>query len=486
MLFRKKTKIKKPIFRRIINYFLGAGIGVIVLLLIAFGYTQTSSFRNWLKDFVVEEVNSSSNGMLAIEQLDGTIFTSLVLSNTSYTFEKDTLLLAEKIEIKISPLRILLKTIYVRKLEIENADISLLKDENGVLNFSKITDPPEEEVMKEVVTETEPFSWKINVSELNLKNINFKHQSLANKNSTAYYPQPEIDDFRLENLNLSLTADVNIAANEYYLNISKFSVNPNLNGFKLLNLSGNFVLLKDMAGITDLKIITERSYISLNAGVSEFYLFSEEGIDLEKSPFKIEMEAMNLNFDDLTNFIDGTDILKGTVETHVSAEGTLNELELKNLEVKLANTNLNATGYLQNILDGGEMNINVSFRNSFIDQDDVTTLLPTLEIPIYKEYGVLQFDSLAYEGQPLNFASNFLLQTDQGNISGTAKMDLRGEEILYDYQIKTANLNLMPVAGINTSLNLNGNLKGIGFSPETLEIAIQLNADASTIEGNVF
>ncbi|HSW55864.1 MAG TPA: hypothetical protein VLH59_12315 [Ignavibacteriaceae bacterium] len=486
MLFRKKTKIKKPLFRRIINYFLGAGIGVIVLLLIAFGYTQTSSFRNWLKDFVVEEVNSSSNGKLAIQQLDGTIFTSLVLANTSYTFEKDTLLFAEKIEIKISPLRILLKTIYVRKLAIENANISLLKDENGILNFSKITDPPEEKVMKEVVTETEPFNWKINVSELNLKNINFKHQSLANKNSTAYYPQPEIDDFRLENLNLSLTADVNIAAHEYQLNISEFSVKPNLTGFSLLNLSGNFVLLEDLAGITDLKIITERSFISLNAGVSEFYLFSEEGIDLEKSPFKIEMNAMNLNFDDLTNFVEGTDILKGNVETHVSAEGTLNELELKNLEVKLTNTNLNATGYLQNILDGGEMKINVNFRNSFINQDDVTALLPTLEIPMYKEYGILQFDSLAYEGQPLNFASNFLLKTDQGNISGTAKMDLRSEEILYDYQIRTANLNLMPIAGISSNLNLNGGLKGKGFSPETLEMAIQLDANASTIEGMSF
>ncbi len=278
MLFRKKPEIKRPLARRIINYFIGAGVGVIVIFLVAFGYTQTSSFRNWLKDFLVEQVNSSSNGKLTIGQLDGTIFTTLVLSKTSYIFEQDTLLLADKIEIKISPLRILLKTIYVRKLEIENANISLLKDENGVLNFSKITNPPEEKVMKEAVTETEPFSWKINVSELNLKNINFKHQSLANKNSTAYYPQPEIDDFRLENLNLSLTANVNIAANEYYLNISKFSVSPNLNGFKLLNLSGNFVLLKDMAGITDLKIITERSFISLNAAVSEFYLFKGDEI----------------------------------------------------------------------------------------------------------------------------------------------------------------------------------------------------------------
>lgn len=486
MLFRKKPNVKRPLFRRIINYFLGAGIGLIVILLIAFGYTQTSSFRNWFKDFLVEQVNSSSNGKLAIEQLDGTIFTSLILSNTSYIFDKDTLLSAEKIELKISPLRIFLKTIYVRKLEVENANISLLKDENGVLNLSKITTPSEEEVMKDAVTTTEPFNWKIDVSELNLKNINFKHQSLANKNSKAYYPQPEMDDFRLENLNLSLTADVNIAANEYHLYISKFSVKPNLDGFKLLNLSGNFVLLKDMAGITDLKIITERSFISLNAAVSEFYLFSEEGINLEKSPFKIELSAMNFNFDDLTNFIDGTDILKGSVETHVSAEGTLNELELKNLEVKLANTNLNATGYLQNVLDGGEMLINASFRNSFVNQYDVKNLLPSIDIPIYEDYGVLQFDSLSFEGKPLDFSANMLLLTERGKVSGLVKMDLTGEDIVYDYQIRTNNLDLMPIAGINTNLNLNGSLKGRDFSPATLKTSIKLNADESTIEGISF
>ncbi len=188
----------------------------------------------------------------------------------------------------------------------------------------------------------------------------------------------------------------------------------------------------------------------------------------------------------LQTLLSGTDILKGTVETHLSAEGTLNELELKNLEVNLANTNLNATGYLQNILDGGEMNINVNFRNSFINQDDVTALLPSLEIPTYKEYGVLHFDSLAYEGQPLNFASNMLLQTDKGKVSGLVKMDLTGEDIVYDYQITTTNLNLMPIVGLNTNLNSIGSLKGKGFSPETLEMAIQLNADASTIEGISF
>jgi hypothetical protein len=486
MLFRKKPGIKRPLFRRIINYFLGTGVGLMIIVLVAFGYTQTSSFRNWLKDFIVEKVNSSTNGNLTIEQINGTIFTSLILSNTSYTLYEDTLFTAERIELKVSPLRVFLKTVYIRKLEIENANISLLKDENGELNISKIITPSGEEEIKDTLTTSEPFRWKIDVAELKLKNINFKHQLLANKNSTAYYPQLEMDDFRLENLNLSLSANVNIAASEYQLKISEFSVKPNLTGFKLLNLSGNFVLLEDMAGITDLKIITERSYISLNAAVSEFYLFGEEGINLEKSPIKIEMDAINFNFDDLTNFVSGTDILKGSAETHVSAEGTLNDLELKNLEVKFNETSLNATGYLQNILDGGEMLINAQFQNSFVNQNDVTNLLPSIGIPTYKDYGVLQFDSLSFEGKPLAFSANMLLRTEKGEVSGLVKMDLTGEEIVYDYQIKTNNLNLMPIAGINTNLTLNGSLQGKGFSPETLETSIRINADASTIEGIFF
>ena len=487
MLFRKKPKIKRPLFRRIINYFVGIIVGLFVLLLVAFGYTQTSSFRDWLKEFIVEQVNNSTNGKLAIGNLDGTIFTSLILSNTSYTFDQDTILSADKIELKVSPLRVFLKTIYLRKLDIQNANIFLLKDENGELNISRITTPSaEEEEIKDTVITSEPFSWKIEVASLVLANVNFYHQTIANKNSKADYAQLEMDDFRLEDLNLSLSAVADIAANEYQLYISEFSVKPNLSGFNLLNLSGNFILLKDMAGITDLKIITGRSYISLNAAISDFYLFGEDGINLEKSPVKLEMDAMNFDFDDLTNFIDGTEILKGNVETHVSAEGTFNDLELKNLEVKLNETYLNASGYLQNILGGDAMKINAKFENTFVNQDDVTNLLPTIGIPTYKDYGVLQFDSLTFEGKPLDFNANMLLKTDKGKISGLVKMNLTGEEIEYDLRIKTTNLNLAPIAGLKTNLNLVGTLKGKGFSPEKLETSIQIEAGASTIEGIFF
>jgi len=494
MLFIKKTKekakekpkVKRPLTRRIINSFIGFGVGIIIIFLVAFGYTQTSSFRNWLNEFVTEQVNTSTNGELSIDQIDGTIFTSLILTDIRYTLAEDTIFSADNIELKFSPLRIFLKTIYLRKLNIENANISLMKDDDGELNISKITSPTEEtEVIEDTLSVSEPFSWKIDIADLQLENINFKMQSLKNKNSKSEYARPNMDDFRLENCNMSLSAIADIAENEYMMYINNFSVKPNLNGFRLFNLSGKFLLLKDIAGVVDLNIITDRSTISLDAASSDFEPFSKD-FDIATAPLKVELNVDNLNFDDLTNFIDGTEILKGNVSTILNAEGTLNDLTVNHLEVKLDSTYLNASGHLQDITGGDRMNISMSFTNSYINQDDVTTLLPELDIPTYKKYGVLNFDTLSYSGQPLNFAAKMYLKTDLGKVNGTVKMDLRGEEIIYEYKIKTNKLNLMPVSGINTNLNMFASVIGKGFSPENLETDIQVNAGASTIQGVAF
>ena len=51
----------------------------------------------------------------------------LILQNTVVTMEKDTLLNAGMIELRISPLKIILKKIYVRKVEIKDTRIAFVK-----------------------------------------------------------------------------------------------------------------------------------------------------------------------------------------------------------------------------------------------------------------------------------------------------------------------------------------------------------------------
>ncbi|MBZ0199555.1 MAG: hypothetical protein K8H86_06790, partial [Ignavibacteriaceae bacterium] len=88
-------------------------------------------FRNWLKDFVVEQVNGALNGKLSIEEIDGTIFTSIYLRHPVLTLEQDTLLNVESIEVRTSPLQLLRKRIYVRKFEIKNGSVELLTNADG-------------------------------------------------------------------------------------------------------------------------------------------------------------------------------------------------------------------------------------------------------------------------------------------------------------------------------------------------------------------
>jgi hypothetical protein len=74
-----------------------------------FGFTQTSTFREILREKVIEIANDELNGKVNIQKIDGTIFTSLILRNTTITMDKDTILEAEFIGLKTSPLQLLLK-----------------------------------------------------------------------------------------------------------------------------------------------------------------------------------------------------------------------------------------------------------------------------------------------------------------------------------------------------------------------------------------
>ena len=94
---KAEEKKKRTLLQKIVNVFLYAGLGILLLLLILFGITQTSTFREYLRETVLKEANSTLNGKLYIEKIDGTIFTSLLLRNTVVTMEDDTLLKAEKI-----------------------------------------------------------------------------------------------------------------------------------------------------------------------------------------------------------------------------------------------------------------------------------------------------------------------------------------------------------------------------------------------------
>ncbi len=483
MFFRRGKKVKRPLYRRIINAFIYFGVGLIALLMITFAITQTSTFRNWMRETVIEQVNSSTNGQLFIERIDGTVFTSLILNNTTLTLKGDTILNAGKIEVKTSPLKILFKIIYFRKIEIKDATIALLKDENGELNISRLVTPSEEPEDEE----PSEFNWKLQVADLSLNSVNVSLQSYNHKNSNAFYNVINFDDLRVNDINLSLEVFADIKGSEFEVTINKLSAKPNLNYFKLNDLSGKFLLIDDKAGITDLNLVTDRSQISVSAAISDYKLLGEDkGRKIEDALMRVDLAATDFNFDNLTSFIDATYLLKGVITTHVSASGSLNNLNLEKLLVELQDSRLEATGKIRHITRGDRMIINTVFTDSYINQNDANNLLHTIDLPVYEELGRLTFDSLSYAGTPLNFNSRIKLKTDKGNITASAHLNLEKDEFEYDIIIGTRNFDISPFAGITTDLNSIGSLKGVGLSPGNITAQFKLNADGSTIDDNYF
>ena len=476
MLFGRNPKIKRPLHRKIINSFIYFGIGVIIAFMILFAISQTSTFRNWLREKVITTVNASINGSLSVEELDGTIFTSIILNNTRLVQARDTVFSADKIEIRTSPLKLLFKIIYFRKIEITNAKITLLKDKNGELNISRLIKPGEEEAD----TASSKFIFKFQTADLTLKNVDFTLQNYEKKGSKTVYDNMTLDDFRVKNINLSLDSFIDITKQDIRLNIHNLSGKPNLKGFKLNNLSGNFLVDRSNTSITGLIIETDRSNIVLNAAMKNFNVLN--GNDrIETAPLKIDLAADKFNFDDLTNFVPSTSLLWGSVNTRISARGTLNNLFVRNIGIALDETRFNLSGKLKNITAGNGMLIDMKFSSVQINQSDVNDLLHTISLPVFKGYGLIEIDTLYFKGTPINFNAGLYARTDKGEFASVSSLDLTGKDIVYDIQFNSYGLDLNPVAGIYTYLNSSIKLKGTGFSPASLSSNLTFNADRSLI-----
>lgn len=481
----KAEKIKKKltgrrILRISVNTFLYFIIGVMIILLIAFGFTQTSMFRNWLKDTIVEEFNSSMNGEISISKLEGTIFTSVILKNTLLTQDEKAILSAEHIEVKTSPLKLLFKIIYLRKIEISNASIYLREDETGTLNVSKLF-PPSEQEEQDTTSSEFPFSFQ--VADLHLNNVDFTLQEYSKINSSQVYTSLNNSDLRIKDLNLRLNGFADINNNSYQLSISEFSFFPNFQFFNLRNLKGDILATQNGILISDFSIVTEESEITLNAGITDINVFGDfTNEELGSAPLRVQVESEKLSFDDISTFISGLNLKSGKTSIGLSADGTLNDLFLNEFQLGFNNSRIQIIGNIKNTMDIDNLVINADLSGSVIDPEDPAKLFSESELPSYPELGIITFDTLTFKGNPVDFKTIISLNSDKGIvINGFANMNFKPENAEYNIEFNTENLDLQSFAGLKTNLNSSISINGSGFSLSSMDANIELTSFASYI-----
>lgn len=460
---------KRSVFRKIINTFISAFLLLLIIILLIVGITQTKTFREFLREKVISLVNEEINGRLNIERIDGTILTSLFLHNTSLVVDKDTLLFANDVEIKVSPAQLLLKKIHIRKVLLKDISINILQSSDGKWNYENLVKPTPEDTSKS------SFSFVISAPDIQLRNISLRRQTFSNRNSKQIYKNINSEDLRINELNFNAELFADVENQNYLMILKELSFKPNLTRFNLRYISGEFAITKDFASVNKFYFLTDSSEIKINARIDSLNLFGNTDLrDFRDYPVTIDAKASPFNFDDLSSFIDATEILKGSPAFELRARGKFGAFKIDRAKLDYRDTHFDFSGQVLNLNVPSKLYIKASVVNTDINYKDVNSLLPNLKLPDYAKM-VLSGVNVEYEGEPTNFKTKFLGYVNDGYIEGEGTMNVSAEPMTYDIKFASQNLDLAALVGFPTKINARASISGQGTSPMDLASSLKLN-----------
>lgn len=464
-----KFGFKRSIFRKIINIFISAFLVLLIFSLVIVGFTQTKTFRELLREKVISLVNEEISGKLNIEKIDGTLLTSLYLRNTSIVVDNDTLLFASNVEVKASPVQLLLKKIHIRKVLLQDIRVNLLQDQDGKWNYEKLIKPTPEDTSKS------SFSFIVQAPDIELRNISLTRQTFANHGSTQIYKTLNSEDLRIQELNFNAEVFADIENQNYLLILKELSFKPNLTRFNLRYISGEFAITKDFASVNKFYFLTDSSEIKINARIDSLNLFGDASLrDFRNYPVTIDAKASPFNFDDLSSFFDATEILKGRPEFELRAQGKFGAFKIDRAKLDYQDTHFDFSGQILNLNVPSKLYIKASVVNTDINYKDINKLMPNLKLPEYAKM-VLTGVNVEYEGEPTNFKTKFLGNVNEGYIEGEGTMNVGVEPMTYDIKFATENLDLAALVGFPTKINSSGSISGQGTTPMDLAADLRLN-----------
>ena len=470
MIFRKNI-VQRSISRKIGNGIIGFFITILFLLAVFFAFSQTSTFRNILKDEILTLAKNSLNGELSIGQVEGTLITHLVLKNISFKKDSDTILTSNRIEIAINPFYILAKRIRITKFEINEAQFNLLENEDETWNIGNIVKVDTSTVLEQssnvIVDETKQnqFPFLIDISDLEFQNITFLAKKYKYRDTYNSYDIMNYDDIHITDLYLSVTILADINKNDFQLDLTSLSFTPNLNRFNLHNLSGQINISENFAEVKNISLITDSSMINFSARLDSINLFAPLSInDFKNYPIKLNLDALPFGASDLSSFIAPVDFLHGPLTFNFEGEGKFGDFNFSSV-IKVDRTNINLDGNLTKLHTPEHLYVNAQFKDSQVDYSEVDKFLGGLDLPKYPNLFVEKIN-IKYAGEPLKFNTSGSATVDNGELTFSAFMNLYPELVEFEYNVEAKNVNLNSTLGIVSKLNAKGNLTGKGFDPE--------------------
>ena len=460
-------------------------IGIPLLIGVVIAITQTQVFRDRLRAAALSELDSLVNGEVRIGRLDGDLITGISIDSISIDVNDGPLLRIPRLEVAYNFFALPGKTIAIRKLTLTHPEISFSRPRGGRWNLSDLLRrrPPD-------TTASKPFDWVIDVRRLEILDGTVSlldSQSLADEgHGKVKGGSVEYHAFTLRGIDLVLAA--NIQRDRQRAVIASCSFSSAAPDFRLKMLCGAFSLSPGEARVDSMRIITEKTDLSLDASMKDIDLLG--GIvlrNLKSAPVELSFRARPIDLDELKSFLDPLEFLSGRPEITLQASGPFGDLAVRKLDMRFGASSLFLKGSITNLHDPGRVALNVKVTESTVKGTDVQAILPGLDLPDLSPLGMTTLN-LEYEGTPADFRTKFLVETAAGKVQSSGlRLTVGGPSVLgYDGTILFRQLNLgRALDDERLESRLNGTLvvRGKGVTVRGLATTMSLAIDSSSFRG---
>jgi len=483
-LKNKNTDIKKrTLYQKIVNIFIGIFIAFLFLVFLFFGISQTSTFRDYLRGVVVENVNNSINGNFSLRKIEGTLLTSLYLRGVVITSKKDTLLKAETIELKTSPLQLLFKKLLIRKIELKNSGVEIITYKNGGTNLDYVF--ASEDTTNE--SAPKPFPFFITISNAVLNNVQFYLHDETFNGPDAVYDSLTTQNLFVKNINASFSANVDLNKKYYDVIINSFSFKPNIKGLTVQDINSHLTLNNSSLIIDKLNIRTSNSDIIINGSMKkENLLKAFNSGNIGNAAVKLNLISEPVDLNEIGKFVPSIQPIKGTASVELHSSGKFNNFDVEKLKIILGKSQLNIGGQIKNLDNTDNLNIIAFIKNSTLLPNEISDELQFLNLPEFKEMNEVTIDTLSFRGKKIGFISGFKIAGEGGKILGNIQMNFLRKESTYFAEINTRNIHLSPLLDIPLTLNSKINIFGVGTDLRSMNTTVNINAANSVYNNKTF
>jgi hypothetical protein len=474
----EQKKPRRTLAGRLFRYTALSGLFLLLIIAAGIGYTETATFRSMMRDFIVETVDSNLNGHLTIDRIDGNIFSGWKISGVTLVDDHGPVAEIESIVLRYNLFRIPWQIVTVRELTLNAPKIYITRGEGRDWNINTLVPPTEDED-----TTSGAFDWDIRVENLRI----LDGMLLVYDSSSGGPPRRDrldAEHMQLTDMNLALSASITDA--DKRLSLNRLSWRNALGDVGMENMSGDILVTRHGFALDQFSVQTGRSGMILSAAVDSVDLLTGFDTDrLADLPFRLQFNAPEVDLRDLQYYLPSLDILGGSARLELEARGTMRSIDLQHLRLDAGESSIAFSGQLRDVLDGADMIIDVTSTATRIHGDDIPKLLPGIPIMDLSEIGTASFSLLRFNGHPLDFEGALDMESDAGDIAGSLRLDLTGQDLVYDAVVRTRGLDLARILKnqqLRSSLTLQAGIKGKGTTLGSIVAQLNVQADSSRFQ----